>query len=99
MMLFGILKLKLMYFKNKYINYIIFMFWRKSYKVVPIVFTIPNKSIKEENCPICLNNLKNPVHLPCGHTFHSDCILSWIDNNKNCPMCRLPLQWSFIKDN
>jgi len=99
MMLFGILKLKLMYFKNKYINYIIFMFWRNSNKVVPIVFTIPNKSIKEEDCPICLNNLKNPAHLPCGHAFHSDCILNWIENKKSCPICRLPLQWSFIKDN
>ncbi|XP_076060949.1 TRAF interacting protein no poles [Oratosquilla oratoria] len=25
---------------------------------------------------------------PCGHTFHSACILQWIERSKSCPQCR-----------
>lgn len=74
------------------------VFWRKSNKIIPIVFPQPKKVIQEKECPICLNQLENTkVFLPCGHSFHGDCILDWIDNKRNCPMCRFPLQWTLIK--
>ncbi|XP_050692201.1 E3 ubiquitin-protein ligase TRAIP-like [Eriocheir sinensis] len=25
---------------------------------------------------------------PCGHTFHSVCILQWLERSKSCPQCR-----------
>ncbi|XP_042232532.1 E3 ubiquitin-protein ligase TRAIP-like [Homarus americanus] len=25
---------------------------------------------------------------PCGHTFHSICIIQWIERSKSCPQCR-----------
>ncbi|KAK8722693.1 hypothetical protein OTU49_012172 [Cherax quadricarinatus] len=25
---------------------------------------------------------------PCGHTFHSACIIQWIERSKSCPQCR-----------
>ena len=39
------------------------------------------------DCPVCLNKITNDNYckIPCGHTFHSTCILRC--NNK-CPMCR-----------
>lgn len=24
----------------------------------------------------------------CLHVFHSECLLSWIKKNENCPVCR-----------
>jgi len=75
-------------------------FWRKSSKIIPIVFPQPKKVIEEKECPICLKEFeKCKVFLPCGHAFHADCILNWIDNKTNCPMCRFPLQYSLIKMN
>ncbi|KAL3662048.1 hypothetical protein V7S43_012854 [Phytophthora oleae] len=26
--------------------------------------------------------------LPCGHTFHDDCIILWLRSNGTCPICR-----------
>lgn len=26
--------------------------------------------------------------IPCGHVFHLNCLETWININKNCPICR-----------
>lgn len=44
-----------------------------------------------ETCTICLDSyVKNQKVglLSCGHTFHKDCIYSWLEHQKNCPLCR-----------
>nr|KAF6438012.1 hypothetical protein HJG59_008708 [Molossus molossus] len=57
-------------------------------------------NIKEEvSCPICLELLKEPLSLDCGHSFCQACITA---NNKesmmgqegesHCPVCRLNYQ-------
>ncbi|XP_030642453.1 E3 ubiquitin/ISG15 ligase TRIM25-like [Chanos chanos] len=45
------------------------------------------------NCPVCLDLLKNPATISCGHSFCMDCISScWIlddtDTVYSCPQCR-----------
>jgi hypothetical protein len=43
-------------------------------------------------CPICLieyENTENLLQLPsCNHTYHSKCILTWLEKESSCPNCR-----------
>ncbi|KAL6046937.1 hypothetical protein STEG23_019977, partial [Scotinomys teguina] len=42
-------------------------------------------------CSICLSRYRDPVTLPCGHSFCRDCIQdSWRCWEKTCPECRQP---------
>uniref|UniRef100_A0A3P9PS83 FinTRIM family, member 67 n=1 Tax=Poecilia reticulata TaxID=8081 RepID=A0A3P9PS83_POERE len=45
------------------------------------------------NCSICLDVMKNPVTIPCGHSYCSDCIQNYWDQDDFlgvfvCPQCR-----------
>lgn len=42
----------------------------------------------QEDCPICLEGLHNPVITACAHVFGSDCIERVIETQHRCPMCR-----------
>lgn len=41
-------------------------------------------------CPICLGEFipEQISALRCGHTFHYECILQWLQTSKTCPECR-----------
>jgi hypothetical protein len=52
-------------------------------------------SDEEPHCSICLCEYEDGeklVSLPCKHIFHDDCISSWTDNNKRCPLCNYDLE-------
>jgi len=47
--------------------------------------------IELPNCPICCETLQladKALLIPCGHMFHSQCILPWLNQNSTCPVCR-----------
>lgn len=51
-----------------------------------------------DNCCICMSSINNKsvYHTPCGHTYHTVCFRSQIeqmrDNNTMCALCRYDLR-------
>ncbi len=46
----------------------------------------------QEDCPVCLDTLKEPVITKCAHHFCAPCIERVIDTQRKCPMCRAELE-------
>lgn len=46
----------------------------------------------QEECPICIDDLKLPVITHCKHVFCGECIRKVIETQAKCPMCRAPLK-------
>ena len=44
----------------------------------------------DQECPICLQNLKNKVvkYTVCKHIFHKSCLNKWLEKKSSCPSCR-----------
>lgn len=44
-------------------------------------------------CSICLSDTAHQQvkKLPCGHTYHAECIDTWLGQNHTCPVCRASL--------
>ncbi|KAI3443950.1 hypothetical protein Pfo_000615 [Paulownia fortunei] len=54
------------------------------------------KSSEQEECAVCLEQLKAAVvetlmQLPCGHRFHTNCLVPWLEANARCPCCRMQI--------
>ncbi|KAI9660230.1 MAG: hypothetical protein M1831_003537 [Alyxoria varia] len=45
----------------------------------------------QEECPVCYEQLHNPIITACGHTFGNECIERVIETQKKCPLCRAEL--------
>lgn len=46
---------------------------------------------KVKGCGICMTDLDRPsivTELACSHMFHSKCVIQWLLENNNCPLCR-----------
>ncbi|XP_067403324.1 E3 ubiquitin-protein ligase RNF213 isoform X3 [Emydura macquarii macquarii] len=48
-------------------------------------------------CPICLEDPKDPVNLPCDHVFCQNCIKQWLTPGQMfCPYCKVDLPDDYI---
>ena len=67
----------------------------KKNKVVPIHFEKPKTIFNDLECSICFENFhdKPKIFLPCGHSFHGDCILKWFNKDMSCAICRKRLSF------
>ena len=56
------------------------------------MLALENRSLKgsEEitECPICLESEGTMISTPCGHKFHTNCLMEWLKSHDNCPVCR-----------
>ncbi|GLT39397.1 hypothetical protein SLA2020_135900 [Shorea laevis] len=56
---------------------------------------MPTVKIKENlPCSVCLDDFEigtEAKEMPCGHKFHSGCILPWLEFHSSCPVCRYQL--------
>ena len=46
----------------------------------------------QDTCPVCLDNLKQPVITACGHSFDRPCIEEVVTRQHRCPLCRAELK-------
>ncbi len=45
--------------------------------------------IISNNCPICLEIVNENNELcSCGTSYHEECFIKWVVNQKTCPTCR-----------
>ena len=67
----------------------------KTNRVVSVTCEDSSKNFVSEECPICLDTCgeKDSLKLPCGHCFHTWCILEWFDKQMTCPVCRRRFKW------
>lgn len=49
-------------------------------------------------CSICLGEDDSQIRLPCSHTFHLNCLLTWLDSSLkyDCPYCRSKINVPYI---
>ena len=55
---------------------------------------IIDRNLFNETCVICLENYEKEdkiTTLECNHIFHHQCIVSWVENDNTCPLCRVTL--------
>jgi len=55
----------------------------------PYLISVSNN--QNEECCICMDigETNSWSMLACGHKFHKDCVLPWIQANHTCPICRI----------
>ncbi|XP_022151640.1 E3 ubiquitin-protein ligase RNF181-like [Momordica charantia] len=60
---------------------------------------LKKEKVEEEvelgDCSVCLNEMNGGsevIKMPCGHVYHESCILSWLNKNNSCPLCRTKLE-------
>lgn len=51
----------------------------------------PKKYNPDQDCPICFDRIKDrdSIETECGHIFCQKCIKTWIEQNNQCPYCRM----------
>ncbi|KAF9148017.1 hypothetical protein BG015_010291 [Linnemannia schmuckeri] len=62
------------------------------YKNVPQVMeTLRPKIQQETECQVCFLVFDQPLTTSCGHTLCKSCLITSLDHNPNCPLCRRKL--------
>lgn len=54
------------------------------------------KAISDKKCVLCLEIRENTSATLCGHLFCWQCILDWLDQKEECPVCREVIKKSSV---
>ncbi|KAI3402629.2 PEX10 [Candida oxycetoniae] len=49
---------------------------------------LPYLQDTSRNCMLCLSPMVSPAAANCGHLYCWDCIVDWVRENPECPLCR-----------
>ncbi|KAL7134588.1 hypothetical protein ABFS83_11G037100 [Erythranthe nasuta] len=55
------------------------------------------KSSEQDECAVCLEQFVSSksggtlMQVPCGHRFHTNCLMPWLEANAHCPCCRMEI--------
>ncbi|XP_027352572.1 E3 ubiquitin-protein ligase RDUF1-like [Abrus precatorius] len=58
---------------------------------MPVVKIIASHIHAESHCTVCMEPFQldcDAREMPCGHVYHSDCIVPWLSVRNSCPVCR-----------
>lgn len=58
--------------------------------------TYRNNRQHATKCVLCLEQMENASATTCGHLFCWSCILDWMDQKEECPVCRDPIKKSRV---
>ena len=65
----------------------------KGYKLISRTPTDAEIDNDDIICPVCIDDFKDEDDISeipeCHHIFHKDCLRSWLDEQRNCPSCRI----------
>lgn len=68
---------------------------KKAVENLPMI-QIQAKHVEDKaECAVCKDEFKegeNAANLPCGHLYHKDCIVPWLEQHNTCPTCRYELE-------
>lgn len=68
---------------------------KKAVENLPLI-QIQTKHVEDKaECAVCKDEFEegeNVANLPCGHLYHKDCIIPWLEQHNTCPTCRYELE-------
>ena len=76
---------------------------REMMETIPVM-TLTEVQAKElQKCSICLLDYQGGSkvrQVPCGghHVFHDQCLFTWLESKRTCPMCRKVLNFAEEND-
>lgn len=67
---------------------------RSSIDAMPTIKITQRHLRSDSHCPVCKDKFElgsEARQMPCGHIYHSDCIVPWLVQHNSCPVCRQEL--------
>ncbi|BAT84482.1 E3 ubiquitin-protein ligase RDUF1-like [Vigna umbellata] len=69
---------------------------------MPVVKILASHAHAESHCAVCMENFQvdcDAREMPCGHVYHSECIVPWLSVRNSCPVCRRVVPSDEVDDN